>query len=142
MNIGVTGTRYGCQIDQHLSLINVLRTFRQVYGEVTFHHGDCLGADQEAALIAQGLRFWVVGHPPSNPKHRGFFNSDHTHPEKDYHTRDRDIVDDSDVLIACPDGPERPRSGTWYTVNYARKIDKPIFIIYPDGEVVTENASK
>jgi hypothetical protein len=35
---------------------------------------------------------------------------------------------ETDELIACPDRPERIRSGTWNTVRYSRKIGKPVTI--------------
>lgn len=137
MVLGFTGTRYGCELSQHLSLVNILATFKEMYGDVELHHGDCLGADWEAAIISQERGIRTVAHPPTNPKHRGYHPSDVILPEKEYLARDRDIVDDSFVLIACPDGPERAKSGTWYTVRYARSLDRSIFLVYPDGEVVT-----
>jgi len=30
-------------------------------------------------------------------------------------------------------------SGTWATIRYARKVGKPVTIIYPDGEIQEEN---
>jgi hypothetical protein len=37
-----------------------------------------------------------------------------------------------------PSGPERLRSGTWATVRYARKLRKPITILWANGEVTEE----
>ncbi len=54
-------------------------------------------------------------------------------PAKEYLERDRDIVDATEALFATPDGPERAKSGTWYTVRYAVKTGKPVYICYPDG---------
>lgn len=48
----------------------------------------------------------------------------------------REIVDESDVLIACPPiVDEEPRSRTWATVRYARSLDKEVVVIYPNGFV-------
>lgn len=48
--------------------------------------------------------------------------------------RNRDVVDASDVLLACPGGmAEEQRSGTWATIRYARKAGKPVVIVWPDG---------
>ena len=27
------------------------------------------------------------------------------------------------------------RSGTWSTIRYAKKVDKPVKIVYPDGTI-------
>lgn len=140
INIGVTGTRYGCQIDQHISLYNILVRLAGLRRDAVLHHGDCIGVDNEAAIIADKLGFWIVAHPPNNKKYRAYAVGHAVMPEKGYHERDRDIVDMSHVLVACPDGPERDRSGTWYTVRYARQVDKPRIIVYPDGKAVFEKA--
>ena len=47
--------------------------------------------------------------------------------------------DETDMLVACPKGPEEVRSGTWSTVRFARKRGKRIVIIMPDGTVTEEN---
>lgn len=60
------------------------------------------------------------------------------HPEKDYKVRDKDIVDMSERMIATPFCPEIARSGTWTTVRYARKKNKPLWIVMPDGQVIEE----
>lgn len=55
---------------------------------------------------------------------------------KEYIKRDKDIVDTSDILIATPRFMyEELRSGTWATVRYAEKKNKPIVIIWPNGDV-------
>ena len=53
-----------------------------------------------------------------------------------YLERNRKIVDNSDMLLAAPAGPEAEhlRSGTWSTIRYAIKMGKRVFIILPDGE--------
>lgn len=42
-------------------------------------------------------------------------------------------------MIATPSSKEEElRSGTWSTVRYARKLRRPVTLIYPDGSVVEE----
>jgi len=43
--------------------------------------------------------------------------------------RNRQIVQDSAFLCACYDG--RQKGGTCYTVNYARKMGKPVILMPP-----------
>lgn len=46
--------------------------------------------------------------------------------------RNRDIVNAGELLIATPKlDVEEQRSGTWAAIRYARKIGKPIILIYP-----------
>lgn len=103
---------------------------------VTLHHGDCIGADQQAAEIAEKLGHQTVGHPPTNQSKRAFHPSTKTLPAKDYLERDKDIVDASERLLAAPKGyEEERRSGTWFTVRYARRMGKKVTIIFPDGSL-------
>jgi len=60
---------------------------------------------------------------------------------KPYLERNHNIVDESELLIACPKSKEEElRSGTWATVRYARKKGVRIILIYPDGSVSEESA--
>ena len=81
----------------------------------------------------------MVAHPgysPRNPegtKFRGLFDgNDEVREAKPFVARDRDIVDETDRLLAGPAGRTEERfSGTWTTVRYARRKGKPIDILYP-----------
>lgn len=138
MNLGFTGTRRGCTEPQ-------LRGLRIVFeegwrtGPHTLHHGDCIGADKQAHRIARELSWRIVGHPPENYSKRAMCKCDELRPEKSYLCRNREIVLETQALVACPQGPEQVRSGTWYTVRFARLRRRPIYIIWPDGRITTEN---
>lgn len=59
----------------------------------------------------------VIIHPPIDPKKRAWKNASMIMPEKDYMTRNQDIVNAVEVLIACPgEMTEQLRSGTWSTI--------------------------
>lgn len=144
LRIGFTGTQEGMSIAQ-------LSTFYDWFPKSAsqFHHGDCVGADENADGIVRMIApdTTIVIHPPSDSKKRAFCPKntprtgtiDIVHPVKPYLDRNKDIVDDTRYLIATPKGPEELRSGTWSTIRYARKLGRPIMIIYPDGTVVHEN---
>ena len=104
-----------------------------------WHHGACVGADEashHAALSAGIAGEALVVHPPENDRLRMLYDPKALWlPAKPYLVRNRDIVDASDWLIALPDGPERPQSGTWSTVRYAQRVHKPVTICYPDGSL-------
>ncbi len=130
MNIGITGTRYGTTHEQLQE--GVLIILREEPDEV--HHGDCVGADAEVHH-AVGYDQWIVKHPPIDSKHRAWCEGGLCRDPLPYHVRNHNIVDETDLLLAFPDGPERLRSGTWSTVRYAEATGKPVTIIYPDGRI-------
>ena len=52
--------------------------------------------------------------------------------------RNEHIVDEADVVVAAPATEmEQPRGGTWYTIRYARKVEKVLHVVGPDGTVET-----
>lgn len=138
-HVGFTGTQEGMSFDQECTLDEYLA---EDNGLGYFHHGDCVGADAEADRVAKVNGYTRVIHPPINESKRAFCGMDDdsdaiVYEPKDYLDRNRDIVDACDILIATPSSDqETMRSGTWYTVRYARKVGKPYVIIFPDGMAV------
>lgn len=127
--IGFTGTRKGLTPVQQ----DWLRGSTLFGGE--FHHGACVGADEMMHFYAREAGCDIIVHPPLKPDLRMPYDPYATWlPAKEYLERDRDIVAAAKLLIACPDGPERDKSGTWYTVRYAVKAGVPVSICYPNGE--------
>ncbi len=139
IRVGFTGTKNGMDDLQKISLGVIFSGLRDEYQIVEFHHGDCIGADAQAAKIAKQFGFYLIchpGYPPKNPKetkYRAFtdFNDEVLEP-KPFIERDRDIVDVTDKLIAAPvSQQEETRSGTWTTIRYAKKRGKTITILNP-----------
>jgi len=135
--VGFTGTRSGMTPEQRRAvgaLLAVLKPERVV-------HGDCIGADDDfdwlCSLrgIARGIR------PCTAP------DSLRAHCERNGATalalperpmmRNRHIVDDADVMIACPPTRQRIKSGsgTWATIGFAERALRKLFVVYPDGEI-------
>lgn len=135
MKIGFTGTRNGCTPDQFETLVNLLHAARI---DSHFHHGDCIGADAEAARAAWEDGYYVVCHPPLDDSCQAHTTHNHEwRTNKTHFARNREIVNATEMLIACPQYMEpitkETKGGTAYTVNYARKQGKPVTIIRPDG---------
>lgn len=126
MKIGFTGTRRGMDQRQMAKLVLML----QMLTVDEFHHGDCVGADQEAHCIARVLKKRIVVHPPEAMGNRAWCLGDVTMEKAPYLTRNRNIVEAVDLLIAAPLGDETTRSGTWFTVRYARKLGIPTLMLY------------
>lgn len=144
MNIGFTGTRDGMSEAQYRW---TKRIFHQclTMTENTLHHGCCVGADSQAHTIACLIRsdgmipIAIIGHPPTYTKWRAHLQGiDCERKPKLYLERNHNIVDECDLLIACPKGPEILKSGTWATVRYARRSGKPITIIWRNGAITEE----
>lgn len=134
MRIGYTGTQRGMTGDQKHVAVNLLS---QRDGE--FHHGDCIGGDSDAHDIVINLPYWIVIHPPINKSKRAFKKAHEFREPEDYLARNRGIVDETERLVATPgEFEEQLRSGTWSTIRYARKLRRPIWIIFPDGSVKCE----
>jgi len=130
IDIGFTGTQRGMSAHQMDTFEEVLDELSAKHGISSFHHGDCIGADVEAARIADkvfGLH--IVGHPPLNDSKRGYYPSDEWAVAKPYLVRNKHIVEATQVLLAAPSGREILRSGTWSTVRYAKKLGKRIIFI-------------
>lgn len=130
LKIGFTGSRDGIS---EKALI-VLHNFLSSISIEEFHHGDCVGADQSLHNIIKSKGIPIFIHPPSDNKLRAFCADAIILTPKNYLQRNKDIVNSSDFLLALPStNHDIVRSGTWSTIRYARNINKPVLIIYPDG---------
>ena len=138
MRIGFTGTRRGMTDDQKRTFIVNLLALHAA----EFHHGDCVGADDEAATIAHKLipRPLIHCWPPEYSGYRAFNqHADVMHPAHDFHARNRLIVGATEILLAAlPANGQRREGGTWYTVGYANRQKKPVRLIWPDGSMTEE----
>lgn len=64
MKVGFTGTHHGMTLGQQ-------EAFRKLLCEldtIEFHHGDCIGADVQAHMIAMDYPIRIVVHPPTDPR--------------------------------------------------------------------------
>lgn len=105
-----------------------------------FHHGDCVGSDEEMHMITLAAAFKIIIHPPKDPKLRAFCKHAFiTRPEEDYLKRTTQIVRESDYMIFTPrQNSEILRSGTWTAVRRANTHRVPYSIILPDGAIQRE----
>ena len=134
IKIGFTGTRNGMsqkQIDAFKEIIKSIEPDE-------FHHGMCIGSDKQVHDIAKQKEIKIVGHPPTFKKFMAECDCDITKKSYDYLQRNKNIVNEADILIATPDCKEKIRSGTWSTIRYARKNNKKIYIIHKNGRVNVE----
>lgn len=123
--IGFTGTRNGMTPGQVRSFTEVCGALRNAVPVWTLHHGDCLGADVEAHAIALDCGARIVLHPAAqsttNDQRAYCIGAHETKPVWPALLRNRDIVNESQLLVAAPfTVQEQLRSGTWSTIRYCR----------------------
>ena len=134
--VGFTGTRNVLhnRVDILEHILNALKS----HGFNTLHHGDCIGGDYQAHMAATYCGYNIVVHPPINGRYRFLEHPARSHyksvqmlEQRDYLVRNHDIVDASQILIAFPQDPDHEvqRSGTWATIRYARKQQRPIIMV-------------
>lgn len=150
--IGFTGTRHGMTYHQRqttaalLKLAMVTHERSRALGpaaprqRLTFHHGMCVGSDEQAHELAVDYGYLAVGHPASDlpPEVRGSFK-DVWSVQVALPALDRDaIIADQPILIATPHTfNEVRRSGTWSTIRYGwRHAGTLVWIVKPDGHVL------
>jgi hypothetical protein len=134
--VGFTGTRDGMTPNQKVTLRRLLTAFKEDNPHLEFRHGDCVGADAEAHVIAMGVGASIVIHPPLIDRYRAYCTkAKRVFKPKEYLSRNRDIVDASPILVAAPKQEKEPSAdragGTWYTIRYARKKGSKLYILKP-----------
>lgn len=135
MKIGVTGTRDGMN---ELQRVAAGRYFLFKWDPKTteIHHGDCVGVDVQFADMAYYTGFKTVCHPPVTDDLRGFHKSDEIRDPHTHFKRNRNIVNDVDLLVVIPrENQHQTVGGTWYTHDFALKMHKPVIILWPNGEI-------
>lgn len=148
MRVGFTGIREDLPFDQGQELWRLIQSIGQA-GPTDepheLHHGVCVGADKQAHEYAKAEGWRIVGHPPiiETWMAASIWNElDEIREAKQYLIRNADIVDETDILIACPRNQlQEWRSGTWATIRYARTLKRPIVKIYGNGTIQVENYS-
>lgn len=143
MKLAFTGTRRGLTSRQRDSLGRLLRGLVGRAESVhEFHAGCAEGADAEAMALADEFAIPITGHPSnivSQTSAEALALCTETNAPLPPLERNGNIVAACDALVACPaEMEEQVRSGTWSTVRKARWKELPIWVIYPDGDVVKE----
>jgi hypothetical protein len=139
MKVGFVGSKYGGNEFQQ----DLLRDLLLAMEPCEVHHGDRVGADVQMHDICRELNIPVIIHPPAHKELRSFCEGyKKCHEPKSYISRNKDIVNDTDIVIAMPDTlSESFKSDTWSTIRYAKKYLRPLVVIMLDGTIVEKNIS-
>lgn len=137
--VGFTGTRRGMS-DMQLSRLLVLLAEEQAAGAQWLHHGQCVGADEQANQVALSVGLLTHAHPASDvaPEAVAQLTATEYSLPLPALQRNRVIVSVSAQVIAAPHQTyELMRgSGTWATIRYARAAQKRLRIVWPNGTVL------
>jgi hypothetical protein len=136
-HIGFTGTREGMTESQKQQLLLEITKVLQTK-PIFAHHGVCKGADGEFHEICLQLYVLIYGHPSNLPNTQAKCENFYVLlPAKDPLERNKDIIDPSSIVFVCPksEKEEFRGSGTWAAYRYAKKLNKKIVVIYPDGNI-------
>jgi hypothetical protein len=135
VKIGFTGSQHGLTSPQRAELKVLLDRLKP---ELVVH-GACIGADDWFDQLAAKLRIPRLVFPGNVPAKR-------VHDDELIHrsatveirapkpmlNRNKDIVRNSDLLIACPrQAHEVIRSGTWATVRFALHTNVEVYMVWP-----------
>jgi len=141
LTVGFTGTQKGVTALQKKRVASLLQAL--VPNAVV--HGGCIGADSDFSLIWSKFHkqhdyqydFFQCVFPSNIKSTQGeIYGQFILYPEKPPLVRNKIIVDKSDIIIAAPrQEREIIRSGTWSTIGYARKKEKPIYIVFSSGTI-------
>jgi hypothetical protein len=139
MRFGFTGTRRGMTFEQIDTCEKLLKRIHAKLPAMSLNHGDCVGADAEADLIAKYIgivRYAWPSNVANTRSHSEELGAILASPESPPLLRDTWIVASSAFMIAAP-ATSSPilRSGTWSTCRFAWKASCRVFIIYPDGRL-------
>ena len=148
IRIGYSGPRDGMTRPQMLAVYHHLAHVLLVNDNdpdvegIEFHHGDCLGGDAEAHVIATVLGCRTVAHPPLSSRYRAFCKADEIREPLDYLARDWNIAYETAELLAAPKTPALYRgSGTWTTAGYAVELGRPTSVFAPEDGSYRPGAS-
>lgn len=146
MKIGFTGTRKGMTTAQHNSFCALLMDLKPT----EFHHGACVGADEEAVQVVSVMSHAPV-HVVARPGRSAHSDTNELMSKvaislsqcrcspMTHFARNRKIVESCEALVATPWQSERQPlgtgGGTWYTIQYAEKLGKPVYFVWPNGKV-------
>ena len=117
INIAYSGTQQGMNEAQMLALRGLIPDGAR------FHHGDCIGGDSQAHLLAIKASCEIYIHPCTIEDKRAYNSGAYrVYLARSPLLRNRVMVEATDWLIATPfQDNEVLRSGTWSTIRYAQR---------------------
>lgn len=99
-----------------------------------FHHGDSLGAEEEAHAVARSFGMHIVAHPSFLSELRAYCPADEVRPLRSARDRKLELMRAVDTLLVAPaTAVEKPDSASWDAVRMARRLGVKLWLLLPDG---------
>jgi hypothetical protein len=141
ISLGFTGSQKGMTAQQLSRFRLLIDSFADLFVIKEFHHGCCIGADEQAHNMVVELYPKITMH--LHPGNIEFKKAVCEHSKKvlylsiDNLLRNKEIVHASSILIATPaQNHEITRSGTWATIRDALRESKQVIIIDTNGGII------
>lgn len=130
MKLGISGSRNGLSKSQEEYLINFVKN----NNIKEFHHGDCVGVDEQSHKIIENYspNTKIIVHPPDKDILRKFCQGYQIRKPLSYLNRNKKIVEDSDYILTFPSPDSK---GTWHVISYAKSQNKLGEIVFNDGKL-------
>jgi hypothetical protein len=134
----VTGTRAGMTKSQKDALQTIIGKLHPTLK--TLMHGDCVGSDASAHTIARGAGLAIELFPCNLTNQRAncetIMGVTTIHSVANPLARNNVMVEQSDLTVAFPRSRKEQKrgSGTWQTVRRCKKVQKPLIVVYPEGD--------
>lgn len=132
-HVGFTGSRRG-MVDYQKHVVQLILAKRKLKFAVScFHHGICVGSDEQSHKIALELGYKIYGHPPLDDTRQAiiplseFF--DVACPFS-FSGRNQRIAIASRIMIATP---RQGSVGTFNALAHAERLRLPRIIIHENG---------
>lgn len=141
ITLGFTGSQKGMTVQQLSRFRLLIDSFADMFVIKEFHHGCCIGADEQAHNVVVELYPKIIMHiHPGNieaKKAACEHSKKVLYPAIDNLIRNKKIVNAANVLIAAPaQNYEITRSGTWATIRDALRDKKQVLIIDTNGGII------
>lgn len=141
IKIGFTGPRDGMFSPQDAAVVHLIETWTRILPPALLSglHGDCVGGDARFDAILERFGVNTFCRPCTWEKFRARTRAEVIAEPVAPMVRNRAIVADVAVMIACPPTERKvPHSGTWATIGFTRRVEKPLALVLPNGEITFE----
>lgn len=106
----------------------------------TVRHSGSVGIDTQAHSLALARNIHVYVYPPVRGRHTSSecltaHDLSVIMPVQPPAQLYRQIVAESEGLVALPDSAGVSQSWTWYAIEFAERMNKPVTICMPDGSI-------
>jgi len=143
MIISFTGTASGMNATQMTNVINLINKQKPKITKCV--HGDCVGADTDFHNIVTklGLGDLIEIHPCTIHNKRGYNHAPKVYDAIGPLDRNKIMVQRAHLVVGTPGtDTEIIRSGTWHSIRYAKKLGRPLLVLYPSGAIEAFNLEK